>query len=272
MLSGKRSAALLLILILSVGAAAGADSRSDPQSPGETFRRSPLVFKQALLSPFHWGEKDILPLAAVLGSGLVLGFLDQGIRDRVQEGRTPASDDFFDVVTRFGDGAYLGGFAAGLFAVGAISGKGGLQTTALLSLESYLVSSVFTSVLKFVPGRARPRMEEGSHRFHPFSGRAGYTSLPSGHSSAVWSVATTIADRTDSVAVDVLCYGFAALASFSRIHQDKHWASDVLLGSAIGYFTAKKIGALNRNPDAPKLAASFGLTGRRQSVTFSFSF
>jgi len=135
-----------------------------------------------------------------------------------------------------------------------------------------MASSVFTSVLKFVPGRARPRMEEGSHRFHPFSGRAGYTSLPSGHSSAVWSVATTIADRTDSVAVDVLCYGLAALTSFSRIHEDKHWASDVLIGSAIGYFTAKKVCALNRNPDAPKLAASFGLTGRRQSVTLSFSF
>jgi len=269
---GKRAAAMLLVLSLSAGAAAGADSRSDSQSPGETFRRFPRVFTKTLLSPFHWGKNDVFPFAAVLGSGLILGFLDQGIRDRVQDGRTHTSDDLFDVVTRFGDGAYLAGFAAGLFAVGAVSGKDGLQTTALLSLESYMASSVFTSVLKFVPGRAQPRMEEGSRRFHPFSGRAGYTSLPSGHSSAVWSVATTIANRTDSVAIDVVCYGLAALTSFSRIHEDKHWASDVLIGSAIGYFTAKKVCALNRNPDAPKLAASFGLTGRRQSVTLSFSF
>ena len=96
------------------------------------------------------------------------------------------------------------------------------------------------------------------------------------HSSAIWSVATVIADRTDAWFVDVLCYGTAALTSLSRIHQDKHWASDVLIGSALGYFTAKKICALNRPrpPVSPSLLetaqVSFDLSGLRKSMTLSF--
>jgi membrane-associated phospholipid phosphatase len=228
--------------------------------------------KTTLLSPFHWKNKDFVTLSAVLGAGLVLGLLDEGIRDRVQENRTVRSNDFFDVVTRFGDGGYLCGFMAGLFAVGAVSRSDGLKTTAVLGLESFLVSSVFADVFKAIPGRARPYTEEGSHSFKPFSFKSSHSSMPSGHSSGIWSVATVIADRTDNVAVDVVCYGVAALTSFSRIHQDKHWASDVLIGSAIGYFTAKKICALNRMPDGPKLSASFNLAGRGRAVTLSLAF
>jgi membrane-associated phospholipid phosphatase len=85
-------------------------------------------------------------------------------------------------------------------------------------------------------------------------------------------VATVIADRTDHLIVDGICYGLAALTSLSRIHEDKHWASDVLIGSAIGYFTAKKICALNINPEAPRVSAFFDLSGKRQTITLSLSF
>ena len=97
-------------------------------------------------------------------------------------------------------------------------------------------------------------------------------SLPSGHSSAIWSVATVIADRTDNVFVDIACYGLAALTSISRIQQDKHWASDVFIGSAIGYFIAKKICTLNRKPGAPRLSAAFDLSGGRRAVTLALAF
>jgi membrane-associated phospholipid phosphatase len=251
------------------------ESRSEDEAPGDSkisLAKAGKDVRDVLVSPFHWKKNDFLKLSAVLGTGLLLGLADENIRTWAQERRTPGSDDFFNFVTNFGGGGYLCGFMAGLFAAGEVAGSDGLRKTALLGFESFLASSAFTAVLKFIPGRARPSTGEGSHSFHPFSGRSAYTSLPSGHSSAVWSVATVLADRTDSVFVDAACYGLAALTSLSRIQENKHWASDVLIGSAIGYFTAKKICTLNRDPEAPRLSASFCLSGKQQAMTLSLSF
>lgn len=96
--------------------------------------------------------------------------------------------------------------------------------------------------------------------------------MPSGHATSVWAVATVIADRTDNGFVDAACYGVATLTSLSRIYVDRHWASDVLIGSAIGYFTAKKVCALSRDPGGPKLSASLGPVRGGQALTLSISF
>lgn len=274
---GRKVTALILAGLLSTWAigAPCRESRSDDEASGDSkisLAKAGKDVKDVLVSPFYWKKNDFLKLSAVLGTGLLLGLADENIRTWAQERGTPESSDFFGFVTNFGDGGYLCGFMAGLFAAGEIAASDGIRKTAMLSFESFLVSSAFTTVLKVIPGRARPSAGEGSHSFHPFSSRSAYTALPSGHSSAVWSVATVIADRTDSVIVDAACYGLAILTSLSRIHEDKHWASDVLVGSAIGYFTAKKICALNRNLKAAKLSASFDLSGKQQAITLSLSF
>lgn len=272
---GKRGAlAMVLILVLSQAAAAGPAAGTG--KPGRSFSRAfhmtPAVLGKTLVSPVHWKGSDFLKLSAVVGAALALGLADESIRDRVLDLRTQGSKDFFKVATRLGDGAYLGGILAGIFAVGQVSGNDELRKTAWLGVESFLVSSAFSTALKYVVGRARPGTEEGSHGFHPFNARSSWTAFPSGHAASIWSVATVIADRTDNGFVDAACYGIAVLTSFSRLHEDKHWASDVLVGSAIGYFTAKKICALNREPGGPKLSASFGPVRGGQAVTLSLSF
>ncbi len=273
--NGRRMALVVVLILALSRAAAGGPAAKDEKADGSfsrAFQMTPAVLGRALASPAHWNGSDLLKLTAVVGAGLVLGLADEGIHDRVLEHRTQGTKDFFRVVTRFGDGAYLGGFLAGLFAVGQFSGDDGLRKTAWLGVESYLAASVFSTVLKFAVGRARPGTGEGSGSFHPFSTRSSWTAMPSGHATSIWSVATVIADRTDNGFVDAACYSVAVLTSLSRIHQDKHWASDVLVGSAIGYFTAKKICALNREAGGPKLSASFGIAARRQAVTLSLSF
>jgi membrane-associated phospholipid phosphatase len=263
-----RTPSFVLIAVLAASPLLAASVKETPY----TLSKAGSDLKTTLLSPFHWDKEDWLTFSAVAATGVILAFSDQGIRDRVQRNRTVGSDDFFRTMSHFGDGENLVGFVAGLYAAGAVSGSRGVKNTALLCLESYIVSSLLTDVFKLIPGRSRPYTEEGSARFRPFSYTSSHTSLPSGHSSAVWSIATVIADRTDNVFVDIACYGTAALTAVSRIQQDKHWASDVLLGSAIGYFTAKKICALNRNPNGPRLSAAFNLAGGRRGLTLSLAF
>jgi membrane-associated phospholipid phosphatase len=43
-----------------------------------------------------------------------------------------------------------------------------------------------------------------------------------------------------------LAYSIATLTALGRINSNAHWASDVFLGSAIGFFTAKAIVTLHK--------------------------
>jgi membrane-associated phospholipid phosphatase len=44
-----------------------------------------------------------------------------------------------------------------------------------------------------------------------------------------------------------ISYGIATLTGLSRINDNQHWASDVFLGAALGYFTSKTILRLHSN-------------------------
>ena len=147
-----------------------------------------------------------------------------------------------------------------------------LRKTALLSFESMLTTAVIVGSLKFVVGRARPWTGESSHSFHPFSTKSRYISFPSGHASAAFAVATVIADQSENTYIDILAYSLATLAAISRAHIDKHWSSDILVGSAIGYFVAKKICALDRNRDSNKMKLGFQFSRQRQALSLTFSF
>ncbi len=229
-------------------------------------------FVGVCVSPGDWRGRDVLKFLAVAGLGAVVVTQDENIRNWVLENRTETSLDASSLIRPFGDGGVLAALTVGLYAVGEVAGEPGLRRTSLLGLQSFLTSSVFVLGLKTVVGRSRPRAGAGSGDFHPFSTASTRTSFPSGDSSGAWSVATTIADQTDNAFVDVLCYGLATLVAAWRVHDDKHWASDALLGSAIGYFTAKKICRLHDRQDRPSFAAGLAWFDGRPAVSLSLSF
>jgi len=229
-------------------------------------------FGQVFTAPRRWDKGDALKFLAVAGTGVLLFALDQNIQDWVQKRRTGTSNDVFKGINNLGSGLYVGGLLAALYATGEISRENSLRKTALLSLESWLTSAVFTTGVKFIFGRARPWTGESSHSFHPFSVRSAHNSFPSGHACTAWAVATTISDQTDSPIVDGLAYTLASLVSFSRVHNNDHWASDAFVGSAVGYFMAKKVCALNRRQSKEKLSFSFQVSKEGQALSLSLKF
>ena len=76
----------------------------------------------------------------------------------------------------------------------------------------------------------------------------GYNSFPSGHSSAIFSIATVIGlEYLNTKWVPIVCFGLAGFTALYRLAINDHWASDVLFGSALGfavgsmvYFNANK--------------------------------
>lgn len=227
---------------------------------------------EVVKAPGSWDSKDWWRLTAILGTGALLYAFDQKIHDWSQDRRTPATEDWASFGSNLGNGLFLGGLIASLYVSGEIFDEKGLRKTAILSLESWLTAGAIVMGLKAILGRARPYTGLGSHHFKPFSFNTEYYSLPSGHAVSAFAVATVIADQTDFVLVDVLAYSLSTLAAAARVHESKHWASDVFIGAAIGYFIGKKICSLHRGQDKKNVQLDFSLSPNLKGLTIELSF
>ena len=275
----KRGSCLLLILFMQVfflssyaNPLLAQSSENDWKLDTQFLPRLGYDFKEVITSPKNWDGGDLLTLSAVLGTGALLYSFDRDIQDWVMDNRSSFSKDVSPYISKCGNGLYLTTFMAALYVSGELCENRSLRKTALLSFESFLASSAFVLSLKFAIGRARPSSSERSHSFHPFSIRTGHTSFPSGDAASVWAVMTTVAEQFPKIWVDIFAYSLASLVAFYRIHDNKHWASDAFIGSALGFFVAKKICALNRNENLGKIKVSFYVSGQRQAVSFSLNF
>jgi hypothetical protein len=116
--------------------------------------------------------------------------------------------------------------------------------------EAVAVGTVIGSFLKSTTGRARPRAADDD----PYDFRVGkgytageYRSFPSLHEIGSFSAASALTSEVArhspraGMVVGVLAYGTAGAVGLSRMYAAEHWASDVVLGSAIGVFLGKRI-------------------------------
>ncbi len=199
--------------------------------------------KAVFSSPKNWEGKDWRKLSVLTAATVGLYFfVDQDLTDWSQEAKTEGSErvsKFFEV---FGNGRYPVFTTAALYGLGAITKKEKPKRVSLLILESYLITGITAQVVKFVTSRERPWSNE------PYNVWGGPTftdpgaSFFSGHSSTVWATAVVFAMEYESHKwVAPVAYSIATLSSLSRIHDNAHWATDVLVGSAAGYFMTRTI-------------------------------
>ena len=211
--------------------------------------------KQAFTKPFHMTGNDwksVGKFAIVLGG---LAFADRPIQRwaiNFRNNNTGLST-VSKYVTEFG-GAYEGYTLGALGAYGFIFNNKKMQTTTLLAAQSYITAAAVQYVLKFVGGRQRPlaisrNQGVGSPIFRgPFAdlrdadGNKLNGSFPSGHTTVAFAAATVYAlEYRDKPWVPIFAYSAASLIGFSRITENKHWATDVLAGAALGYLSGKLV-------------------------------
>jgi len=137
-----------------------------------------------------------------------------------------------------------------LYVVGRTGGNERMAELGLHGLEALAVGGGLTFVLKGVIGRARPYKGLDSPRnFGLWRGFANedYRSFPSGHTVMAFAAAAAVTSTTNrwwpqsTWYVGPAMYGGATLAGMSRMYDNKHWASDVVVGAAIGMFAGMKI-------------------------------
>ena len=229
-------------------------------------------FMRTISSPGKWNNKDVLRFSAVIGGGLIFYVLDEDIHQWIQEDRNESTENVSRFISDFGHGIFIGGLALSLYAIGEIGDYYSFRKTGLLCLESWLTAGILTLSLKTIVGRARPYAGKGSMIFNPFSSGSENHSFPSGHAVSAFAAAAVIADQTEIIFLDMLSYSLAGAVALSRVYNNQHWASDVFIGSALGYFIGKKICVLNRDNKNNRYAMNFSLSPAYQGVTISFRF
>jgi len=119
-------------------------------------------------------------------------------------------------------------------ALGKFRGNDRMTDTGKRGFQAALYSTAVMQAMKLITDRARP-LEGGNGHFW-----TGGDAFPSGHSMEAWALAKVVSDEySDKPLVKIGMYSFATAVSLSRITSQRHYASDVLVGSAVGYLIGK---------------------------------
>ena len=139
-----------------------------------------------------------------------------------------------------------------------------MSRTGFSALQAGGFSALSSFGLKYVFARARPEAELGSTAFHNSATSKGDSSFPSIHTATTWGIITPFAKEYDMPWL----YGVAALTNFARVADRKHWVSDTIAGSLIGYWAGEI--AWQRNKPKPETATQVYIGERSVTVAWPF--
>lgn len=167
---------------------------------------------------------------AMLGGGIAAGVhpIDDDINEKVKGAQN---------VWR--PGKYVGltpvqmGTAAVIYAYGRLEDQPKVSHLGMDLLRAQILTSGLTVGLKYATQRERPDGSD-SHSF------------PSGHASITFATATVI-ERHLGWRYSVLGYTIASYVAASRLHDNRHWLSDVVFGSAVGAIGGRTVTQHGRN-------------------------
>ncbi len=193
--------------------------------------------KGIVVSPAQWDGKDWTKFALFAGTTLSVMAADREIQHAFQNFNDYAGETGEKISANFLEpwGASYSLITTGTFlTVGLLAKEGRSRSTGLLAAESFILASAFVRVPKYLFGRARPDSGADVSQWD-FQGPGHGNSFPSGHTIAVFSVASVIANQyADTKWVPVVAYSVAGLTGLSRIYDNRHWASDVFVSAVWG--------------------------------------
>jgi membrane-associated phospholipid phosphatase len=176
--------------------------------------------------------------ASVAGTTLVLMSSDQKISHEFQEHPTHAAATVASVFRRVGQPEIYAVVPLGVLTAGLLTNDEDVTRAGGRLVASVALSTAAFQTLKLVSGRARPDAGQGAFAFSPFSGRGAF---PSGHSTVAFALATSLAEELHNGWATAALYAIATGTAWSRVYDERHWASDVVLGAAVGITTAKVV-------------------------------
>jgi membrane-associated phospholipid phosphatase len=209
-MTSMRAAILTLVLALCPVAA-------DAQSIASLFTTLPSDFAH-LFTPAN----GVIAGAGGAGS-MAIHPQDDVIAENIAQS-SGGRRDFFRAGASIGDGTEQNAFALGMYVAGRIWRQPRITAAGADLVDAQIVNGVLTQGIKYATDRTRPN--------------GGTRAFPSGHTSATFATAEVLREHF-GWKWGAPAYALGAYVSVSRMVDNKHWASDVIFGTAVGIVSGR---------------------------------
>ncbi len=205
----------------------------------EYFKSYWTATKKIVTGPVRWTKKDWLIAGSVTVVGATLYIFDDEIRKVFQKNK----NDNLDFASKYfvepwGSGIYPAALFGGYYIYGLAAKNDRARQIALGGTQAFVMAAVSSQLIKHIFHRHRPSQNSPPNPYlweGPFNG-LNYTAFPSGHTTAAFAIASMMSKvYKDKVWVGILSYSLATGVGLSRVYDNVHWPSDVLIGAALGY-------------------------------------
>jgi hypothetical protein len=246
------AAAIVAAVILTLGLMPPPRAAAQNPAPGDDRTVVPRDTAHAERHQTLFTYRDAILAAGFAGLTVAMFPLDKNIARQIRQdstfnGFTQSSAVGFETISS--PGAYVIG--GGLYLVGRFAKKPDLADLGWHGTEAVLLANGLTGFLKGTLGRSRPFVSNDTNprdfRFGGGFSSSDRQSFPSGHTTTAFAAAAAVTSEIRRLHpkalpyVATVMYGGATLVGLSRMYHNKHWASDVALGAAVGTFSGLKV-------------------------------
>jgi membrane-associated phospholipid phosphatase len=171
------------------------------------------------------GRPDSLAILAAGGGAAALVVAEDGDISR-SAARSTRLGDNFSAGHVLGDGYVQGALALGTYVTGRLAHSREVTLLGAHLVRAQLLSGFITDVTKAIAQRDRPN--------------GGRYSFPSGHTSSAFATAAVL-QRHYGWKVGIPAYALGTYVGVSRLADNKHYPSDLIVGAAIGVASARAV-------------------------------
>lgn len=202
-----------------------------PPTPAHTGWHAILVGLKGDIE--HLPSRDNLYVAGV-GGALALGMhpFDKTLNARLIS-HYDVVNNIFKPAKYYGDTGEQLAFSIGTWAIGRLTHKPKMSHLGMDLLRAQAVTEMLVQPIKFSTHRERPDV-------------SNQQSFPSGHAAITFATAAVI-ERHLGWKRSLLAYGIASYVSASRLHDNRHYLSDVVFGAAVGSIAGRTVTAHGRD-------------------------
>ena len=169
---------------------------------------------------------------ATIGTAAIVG------SDTAIERHLPTSSNIINFASKGSTAGALAlvGAGGGLFLVGQVTHNDHQRETGFLVGEAAIDAYATSTAFQYITQRERPFTGNNKGTFFH-----GGNSFPSNTAAVAWASASVIANEYPGFLTKLLAYGAASGVSVGRVIGQKHWTSDALIGSALGWYMGTQI-------------------------------
>jgi len=220
------------------------DRRDRVFYPGDTERPKPLLRK--LLINIAYDQEDIFTSPLRINRHNALEWLvPLATIAALIPADTSVADSFHNSngqirwggrISNIGASYTLIPIVAGSYVYGAWRDNAKGREIGVLGTETLLDSLIVVGITKEIFRRNRPDEKDRGDFW------GGGTSFPSGHAIQIWSIASLLDhEYKHKRIVGITAYALAGIVSAARIAAERHFASDVIAGGAMGWFIGRYV-------------------------------